>query len=118
MEKVAFIIDGGFFTRQYEDKYTIPPTADDEEHYTQEVFSFLQRDVQYPISIYRIFYYDCPPIQNLKSITKRHSKMDNIDFEKICKVFQKNYHKTKRFHEEIKRKNYFACRMGELRFQG
>ena len=118
MEKVAFIIDGGFFTKQYKHKYKIPPTADEVEHYIQGIFSYLQESVTYPIEIYRIFYYDCPPIRNLKSVTKKHSKMNSNDFEKICKIFQKNYNNIRSFHDKIKIKNYFALRIGELRFQG
>ena len=70
MEKVAFIIDGGFFFKKYKQLSKKPPIAFDVEICVVELFNFLFKnrikESNYPIEIYRIFYYDCPPLQNLK----------------------------------------------------
>ena len=120
MEKVAFIIDGGFFAKKYNQLNKKILTADDIEKYTQNILKFLNKTYPHPVAIYRIFYYDCPPLHNLSrwAQTKKPAKMNNSEFKKICDHFEKKYQKIKKFHDQIKRKNFFALRMGQLNFQG
>ena len=45
--------------------------------------------------------------------------MKDNDFKKICETFERTCKAIKKFHDQImKRKNFFALRMGQLRFQG
>ena len=118
MEKVAFIVDGGFFIKKYKAKYTKFPTADDVEKYILKIFTYIQKNHHDPIEIYRIFYYDCPPLHNLEDSTGKPVSMSNNDFQKLSKSFQSKYKVISRFHDEMKRKNFFALRMGQLKLQG
>ena len=122
MEKVAFIIDGGFFTKKYRKIYKKFPTADDVEKYIMEIFKYLRQNYNYPIGIYRIFYYDCTPLHLYSlaenEIAKNPQSMKKNDFKEICASFKQQYETIKRFHDGMKRKNFFALRMGQLKFQG
>ena len=122
MEKVTFIIDGGFFTKQYKKIYKKFPTAEDVEKYVWKVFKCLKLFSAYPIEIYRIFYYDCSPLhlRNLveEKIVQKPQSMEKNDLQKICETFEKQYKVIKKFHDRMKRKSFFALCMGQLRFQG
>lgn len=71
MEKVAFIVDGGYFVKQYKKTYKSFPTADDVEKYISKIFRYIEKNHDYPIAIYRIFYYDCPPLDPNKLLKKK-----------------------------------------------
>ena len=122
MEKVAFIIDGGYFVKKYKDLKHKFPSADDVEIYVLNILKFLRkRQPNHLIDIYRIFYYDCPPLYNLSKLPKFANKpkeLSNQIFQKICNDFEKAYRNIKTFHAQMKRKNFFALRMGELKLQG
>ena len=118
MEKIAFIIDGGFFTKRYKDIYRKHPTADDIESYVMKIFSQIKKSKEYPIEIYRIFYYDCSPLNNLEKVANKYSPMNEDDFDKLCRSFKKKCHDIRKFHNEMKIKDFFALRMGELIFHG
>ena len=90
MEKVTFIIDGGFFTKKYKGNYNKLPSADDVENYILKIFKHLNQYHNYPIEIYRIFYYDCPPLHNVAKLTHKPSSMKESDFQKICKTLKIN----------------------------
>ena len=83
MEKVAFIIDGGFFAKKYEQLNKKSPTADDIEKYTQNILDFLNKTYPHPVAIYRIFYYDCPPLHNLKGLVSKPKSLSDCDFKSI-----------------------------------
>ena len=115
MEKIAFIIDGGYFTKKYKANHKKSPTADDVEKYILKVFEYLKDNLHYPIEIYRIFYYDCPPFHSLASKNKP-PLMEDDDFKKICETSKRKSEKIKKFHDKMKRKDFFALRMGQLQF--
>ena len=107
MKKIAFIIDGGYFTKKYEKaNHKKFPTADDVEKYILKVFEYLKNKLNYPIEIYRIFYYDCPPFHSLESKNKP-SSMKGDDFKKICETSKRKSEKLKKFHDKMKRKGFF-----------
>lgn len=118
MEKVAFIVDGGFFVKKYKTNHKKFPEADDVETYILQIFKYLKKNYDHPIEIYRIFYYDCPPLHNLAEQVKKPDSMKTNDFKKICEAFEKSYKAIKKFHDKMKRKSFFALRMGQLRLQG
>ena len=118
MEKVAFIVDGGYFAKKYKANYKKFPEADDVEIYILKIFKYLKKNHDHPIEIYRIFYYDCPPLHNLAKLIKKPGSMEKSDFKKICEIFESNYKTIKKFHDKMKRKSFFALRMGQLRLQG
>ena len=115
MEKVAFIIDGGFFIKKYKKNYKQFPEAEDVEKYVLTIFKYLEQNHNYPIEIYRVFYYDCPPLETVDS-RKKHPSMGSEDFKKIRETLRKNHKKITKFHDRMKRKNFFALRMGQLQF--
>ena len=115
MEKVVFIIDGGYFIKKYQANYNKNPTADDVENNILKVFEYLQNQLNYPIEIYRIFYYDCPPFNSLAKKNKP-STMKEDDFKKICESSERKTERIKKFHDKMKRKDFFALRMGQLQF--
>ena len=117
MEKVAFIIDGGFFIKRYKENHKKFPEAEDVEEYILSIFEYLKTHIHHSIEIYRIFYYDCPPLENLDS-NKKPPLMRTEDFKKIREIFRKNHKKITKFHDGMKRKNFFALRMGQLQFGG
>ncbi len=121
MEKVAFIVDGGFFVKKYKEKNKKYPTADDVEKYIQKIFDYIKKNSTDKVEIYRVFYYDCPPLNNLSKSEIRKNKPTNItneNIKNICSSFTKNYKTIKKFHDSMKRKDFFALRMGQLKIQG
>lgn len=48
-------------------------------------------------------------------MAKKFGSMKEDDFKKICESFENKYKAIKRFHDKMKRKNFFALCMGQLR---
>ncbi len=115
MEKIAFIIDGGHFTKRYKANFSRSPIADDVEQYILKILKYIQSHNN--AYIYRIFYYDCPPL-HLTASEHRPDGMTSEDFKKISNHFENTYKVIRKFHDEMKRKNFFALRMGQLKLQG
>ena len=106
--KTAVLIDGGFFRKKANRLWgRAAPSrrADDVFNYAM-LFIKGKNDGLSPRSLYRIFYYDCPPTDE----TVYHPlKQCNIDFSKeymftwICE-----------FLDELKKKRKVALRLGKL----
>ena len=63
MDKIAYIIDGGFFTKSFEDRYKYLPNADIVEEYIKCVHKYIKNNyINDQVEIYRIFFYDCEPL--------------------------------------------------------
>jgi uncharacterized LabA/DUF88 family protein len=101
---LAVLIDGGFFLKRFKHLY---PAADASN--PAEVADILYRMVLAHADgteIYRIFYYDCPPLGK-----KAHNPIDgrSIDFSKTD-IFKFRM----AFFDELKRKRKVALRLGTL----
>ena len=120
MEKVAFIVDGGFFVKKYKEHYKKFPTAKEVEQYILQIFTYIRKNHnQYnSIEMYRIFYYDCPPLHNLKGLTSKPKSMSDCDFKNVSNSFERRHKSIRKFHDDMKRQSFFALRMGQLKFQG
>ena len=92
MEKVAFIVDGGFFVKKYKEKHKQFPTANDVEKYILNIFNYIKIKSSGIVGIYRIFYYDCPPLHNLSESEICKNKpliIKDHDVKSICSSFKK-----------------------------
>lgn len=102
MIRTAILVDGGYYRMKalhHAGKKTGKERADELEKYCY----YHLGDENY---LYRIFYYDCPPldINVYHPLTKKQ-----IDFKK-----SDTYSWTIEFHNELKKKRKFALRMGKL----
>ena len=66
-EKVAILVDGGFYQRRAKSLWgdrTAKERADELESYCRNLLRFKANGKNEHDSLYRIFYYDCPPADN------------------------------------------------------
>lgn len=107
--KTAILVDGGFFRKRAHTCFgmqTPSERADYLENYVKRHLSERINGVVHEHTLYRIFYYDCPPVS--KAIYNPVSK-ENIEFGK-----SDTYSWTIEFFEELKKRRKFALRLGEL----
>ncbi|MCI8425699.1 MAG: NYN domain-containing protein [Adlercreutzia sp.] len=106
MTKTAVLVDGGFYRKRAAHlwgKKTAKARASELVHY---VFKHIDKtDGPYARELYRIFYYDCPPLQT----TVYHPLKGNVDFGKL-----ETYQWTLDFFDELKRQRKMALRLGRL----
>lgn len=108
MTKTAILVDGGFYrkrARKLWGKKTPEERADELNSYAfRHIIE--KEDGNVPRELYRIFYYDCPPVQS----TVYHPLLrKNIDFGK-----EETYSWTLEFFDALKTKRKMALRMGKL----
>lgn len=105
--RTAILVDGGFYRERAKSLANVKSPkerADELEHYCQSHLydKYEQR------SLYRIFYYDCPPIENgvnvYNPLTQRSLNLGKTDNGKWMKEFL----------EELKHRRKFALRLGRL----
>jgi len=106
MDKVAILIDGGFYRRMAQ-KIWGDKTP---EKRANELIDYCQRHLKHKgqerDKLYRIFYYDCPPMSK-KVFHPLHN--NTIDFEKTDL-----FSWMTQFLEELKGKRKVALRCGSL----
>lgn len=104
--KTAILVDGGFYRRRAQimigDK-TAEERAKELENYCRR---HLIEKHQPPHELYRIFYYDCPPME--KKVYHPYLKQQ-IDFSK-----SELYAWMTQFLDELKKRRKFALRLGKL----
>lgn len=109
-EKMAILVDGGFYRRRafnlFGDK-TPKERANELVTYCMQHIKDYNNDTRYnPTSLYRIFYYDCPPMEG----NIHHPLKDKpIDMKRT-----QNYKWSYDFMTELANKRRVALRMGEL----
>ncbi|GAB4178657.1 MAG: NYN domain-containing protein [Calditrichia bacterium] len=105
-QKVAVLIDGGFFLKRYNHCYG---KNNNPEKVANDLFTMCLSHVEND-ELYRIFYYDCPPLAK-----KAHNPISKelIDFSK-SEIAQFKY----LFFEELKKKRKLALRLGVLKDRG
>ena len=83
-EKVAVLIDGGFYRRRAQRLWGEKPAQDRAKEMIEYCYRHLvDNKAQRQYEMYRIFYYDCPPMER----TLYHPFLKkNIDFRKLICV--------------------------------
>lgn len=104
--KVAILIDGGFFIKRFNAQYNKDKTKSGEE-VAELMYTMAMKHVGNKNTLYRIFYYDCYPLDKKahNPITKRP-----IDFSKTPE-----YKFKQDLINALKRKRKVALRMGTLK---
>lgn len=103
--KTAILVDGGFYRKRA--KYYVGEKSPKER--ADELFKYclsLLFDEHEHRELYRIFYYDCPPIKKtvFNPLTKKTENMEKTP----------EYEWTKSFYNELKTKRKIALRLGRL----
>lgn len=103
-KRVAVLIDGGFYRKRYREIYKGMPT--DPKELAKKLYGMAMAHAGNMDDLYRIFYYDCPPLSK-----KAHNPVSGraIDFSKEPQALYMN-----QYLEELKRKRKMALRLGHL----
>lgn len=108
--KVAIFVDGGFYRRRSQtvrgDISAVERAKELEDYCHRHLHKSKGKNGNKDVDLYRIFYYDCPPME--KKIYHPLLKKQ-IDFSKT-----ELYTWSIAFFEELKKKRKFALRMGKL----
>lgn len=106
---VAILIDGGFFLKRYTallDKARIHTP----EQVAKNLYTFAHKHVGNDNYLYRIFYYDCAPIDK---------KVHNPITKKVIDYKKTDQYKFRvAFFEELKKKRKVALRLGTIKDSG
>ena len=107
MAKTAILIDGGFYRKRAAKLWGKKSAADRAEELNKYAFRHLEKkDGDSTRELYRIFYYDCPPVQ---SVVYHPLLKKNIEFGKL-----ETYQWTLDFFDALKEKRKMALRLGRL----
>ena len=108
MTKTAILVDGGFYRKRAASLWGKKTAQDRADELHDYAFKHIARktDGPYERELYRIFYYDCPPVQN---VVYHPLLKKNIEFGK-----EETYKWTLDFFDALKRKRKVALRMGRL----
>jgi uncharacterized LabA/DUF88 family protein len=111
VNKIAILIDGGFFIQRFKRLNKKFPTRNDVEDLIKDILKKVEiKSGDSSIDIlYRSYYYDCLPFGKIiKDVNKKP-----IDFSTTS-----IYHNQKNFIDSLKSIDQFALRLGELSFSG
>jgi uncharacterized LabA/DUF88 family protein len=103
----AILVDGGFFLHRYHDlKGNCPPAVAANDLHRMCLEHLRQKDAAIKRKLYRIFFYDCPPL-----LKKAHNPVSKkaIDFSKTPMAAWRLA-----FHESLLKKRKVALRLGYL----
>jgi uncharacterized LabA/DUF88 family protein len=103
----AILVDGGFFLRCYQHlKGNCSPSVAASDLHRMCLEHLRQKDAQSKRKLYRIFFYDCPPLQK-----KAHNPVSKkaVDFSKTPTAGWRLA-----FHEALLKKRKVALRLGYL----
>lgn len=106
MTKTAILVDGGFYRKRAQYYWGEKSPEERAQELISYVFRHLgKKDGQRTRDLYRIFYYDCPPLQTVVF----HPLRGNVEFGK-----EPMYQWALDFYDELKKKRKVALRMGRL----
>ena len=107
MDKVSFIVDGGYFTKSFSYHCGRFPHPEDVKSYVDVLRKYV--DTKFSSghsSLYRVFFYNCAPLSG-----KIKNPLDQSDFDlSDTKVFKEN----QRLQDGLKKLPFFALRLGKL----
>lgn len=107
MAKTAILVDGGFYRKRAARLWGKKSAIDRADELNKYAFLHLKkRDGESKRELYRIFYYDCPPVQN---VVYHPLLKKNIEFGKL-----ETYQWTLDFFDALKEKRKLALRLGRL----
>jgi uncharacterized LabA/DUF88 family protein len=113
LNKVAILIDGGFFTQRFRKISKKDPTKKDVEGLIALIMSHVANKNPcsglHPDVLLRTFYYDCHPFRK----ELKHPDGHSIDFS-----VSKTHEKQSAFLRSLDTIEQFALRLGELSFSG
>ncbi len=105
--KTAILVDGGFYRKRAQGKLGDKTPTERAKELNDYCYRHLKQDsISDKIELYRIFYYDCPPMD--KKLYHPLLKLQ-VDFSKSDLYIWMN-----EFLDELKRKRKFALRLGKL----
>ena len=106
MTKAAVLVDGGFYRKRAYHYWGDKKPTERADELMKYVFRHLdKKDGPCTRELYRIFYYDCPPMER----TVFHPLHGNIEFRKLP-----GYTWALDFFDELKKRRKVALRMGRL----
>jgi uncharacterized LabA/DUF88 family protein len=103
--RTAIMIDGGYYRKRSEALWGKKSAVEKAE----ELFEYCLKHItlpREPRDLYRIFYYDCQPMQR--------EMVHPLTGEKTSFIETDSYKWTKEFYERLAKKRKVALRMGEL----
>lgn len=106
IKKTAILVDGGFYKRKALALFGKKSAAERAAELEKYCKSHIEKREDEQRSLYRIFYYDCPPV----NITVYHPLLQ----KNINLANSDTYKWTNTFHAELASKRKFALRLGEL----
>jgi uncharacterized LabA/DUF88 family protein len=108
-QKIAVLIDGGFFIKRFNSLYNKKGNMTPED-VAGAMYTMAHLHVGKNNVLYRIFYYDCKPLEK-----KFHNPITNkvIDFGKTKECLFR-----KKLFEELKKKRKVALRLGTVKDNG
>lgn len=107
MTKTAFLVDGGFYRKRAQALWGQKSPQARAEELNRYIFKHLsKKDGEAQRELYRVFYYDCPPVE--KKVF-HPIKGRTVDFSK-----ERMYVWANTFFNELKSKRKFALRMGKI----
>ena len=110
MNRVAYILDGGFVTKKFEKSFKAFPKGTDLRALIDIIHVQYFRAKQPLDEIYRIFFYDCRP-----QIKKLINPVDGSSLDLAKKKTMQN---NKALQDQLTRVDNFALRFGALRLPG
>lgn len=110
--KVNILIDGGFFKRKFKERTGKIATANDVENEVTRIMDAVRdkSGANEQDFLFRVYYYDCCPFGGT---IKKPNGGGEMDFSAT-----KSYPATENMLRELKQKERFAVRLGELSFDG
>lgn len=108
MTKTAILVDGGFYRKRAHKLWGKKASRDRADELYEYVFKHIRekKDGNCSRELYRIFYYDCPPVQ---SVVYHPLLKKNVEFGKL-----ETYQWTLDFFDCLKEKRKVALRLGRL----
>ena len=111
--KTAILVDGGFYRRIAEKQWGRKPPAERADELYEYALRHItcKKDARIELArreLYRIFYYDCPPVRQASvyhPLTKK-----NVNFSSKDESFKW----SESFQKSLSEKRKVACRMGEV----
>lgn len=104
--KVAILVDGGFYRKRANYLFGIKSPQDRATELSEYCLSHVKNQKKEKAVLYRVFYYDCPPLSGVvfHPLLKKNIQLNRSE----------TYRWATEFFDALKSKRKFALRMGKL----